>query len=63
MQNYVVSDFRKMYAADEETLDVVGVGDVHITLPNRSVWTLQQVRHISDLKKNLIYVRQLDDSS
>lgn len=51
MQNYVVDDSRKMYTADGKALDVVGVGDVHIALLNRSVWTLQQVRDVPYLKK------------
>ncbi|RVX07261.1 Retrovirus-related Pol polyprotein from transposon TNT 1-94 [Vitis vinifera] len=42
-------------------LDVVGLGDVRISLPNGSVWLLEKVRHIPDLRRNLIYVGQLDD--
>ena len=30
-------------------------------LPNGSVWLLEKVQHISELRKNLISVRQLDD--
>ena len=30
-------------------------------LPNGSVWLLEKVRHIPDLRRNLISVRQLDD--
>ena len=47
--------------ADGSTLDVVGMGDVWILLPNGSVWLLEKVRHILDLRRNLISVRQLDD--
>ena len=42
-------------------LDVVGLGDVRISLPNGSVWLLEKVRHIPDLRRNLISVGQLDD--
>ncbi|RVW99366.1 Retrovirus-related Pol polyprotein from transposon TNT 1-94 [Vitis vinifera] len=42
-------------------LDVVGLGDVRISLPNGSVWLLEKVRHIPNLRRNLIYVGQLDD--
>ena len=42
-------------------LDVVGMGDVRILLPNISVWLSEKVRHIPDLRRNLISVRQLDD--
>ena len=30
-------------------------------LPNGSIWLLEKVRHIPDLRKNLISVGQLDD--
>ena len=30
-------------------------------MPHRSVWLLEKVRHIPDLRRNLIYVGQLDD--
>ena len=41
----------------------MGLGDVRIKQPNNSVWTLQKVKHILQLKKNLIFVGQLDDSN
>ena len=37
------------------------MGDVRILLPNGSVWLLEKVRHIPDLRRNLISVGQLDD--
>ncbi|KAL6331348.1 hypothetical protein AAG906_011285 [Vitis piasezkii] len=37
---------------------VVGV---RISLPNESIWLLEKVRHILDLRRNLISVGQLDD--
>ena len=37
------------------------MGDVRILLPNGSVWLLEKVRHILDLRRNLIFVGQLDD--
>ncbi|RVW64114.1 Retrovirus-related Pol polyprotein from transposon TNT 1-94 [Vitis vinifera] len=61
IQNYVAGDFGKVYLADGSTLDVVGLGDVRITLPNGSIWLLEKVRHIPDLRRNLISVGQLDD--
>ena len=50
-----------MYLADGLALDVVGMGDVRILLPDGSVWLLEKVRHIPDLRRNLIFVGQLDD--
>jgi hypothetical protein len=40
----------------------MGIGDVQIKTMNRSIWNLQNVRHVPGLKKKLISVRQLDDS-
>ena len=50
-----------MYLADGSALDVVGMGNVRILLPNGSVWLLEKVRHILELRRNLIFVGQLDD--
>ena len=61
IQNYVAGDFGKVYLADSSALDVVGMGNVRILLPNGSVWLLEKVRHIPDLRRNLISVGQLDD--
>lgn len=33
---------------------------MQIILPSINMWTLQQVRHVPELKKNLIFVGQLD---
>ena len=61
IQNYVVGDFGKVYLADSSALDVVGMGDVQILFPNGSVWLLEKVRHIPDLRRNIISIGQLDD--
>ena len=61
IQNYAAGDFGKVYLVDGLALDVVGLGDVRISLPNWSVWLLEKVRHIPDLMRNLISVGQLDD--
>ena len=61
IQNYVTGDFGNVYLANGSALDVVGMGDVQILLPNESVWLLEKVRHIPDLRRNLISVGQLDD--
>ena len=34
MTNYVDNDFGKIYLADGQSLDVVGIGDVRIKQPN-----------------------------
>ena len=61
IQNYVESDFGNVYLANGEALDVMGLGDIRIILPNGSVWLLQKVRQILDLRRNLISVGQLND--
>ena len=61
IQNYDACDFGKVYLAYGSALDVVGLGDVRISLPNGSIWLLEKVRHIPDLMRNLIFVGQLDD--
>ena len=37
------------------------MGNVRILLPNGSVWLLEKVRHIPELRRNLISVGQLDN--
>ena len=61
IQNYVAGDFGKVYLADSSALDVVGMGNVRILLPNGSVWLLEKVRHIPKLRRNLISVGRLND--
>ncbi|RVW72813.1 Retrovirus-related Pol polyprotein from transposon TNT 1-94 [Vitis vinifera] len=61
IQNYAAGDFGKMYLVDGSALDVVGLGDIWISLPNGFVWLLEKVQHIPDLRRNLISVGQLDD--
>lgn len=61
MENYVAGDFGKVYLADGEPLDVVGVGDVKLRMTSGSVWKIQKVKHVPKLMRNLISVGQLDD--
>ena len=63
MNNYIANDFGKIYLADRQLLDVVGLGDINIKQLNGSVWKLQKIRHIPQLKKILISLGQLDDNS
>jgi len=61
LENYIAGNFGKVYLADGSALDIVGIGDVRIRVHSDSVWKLQKVRHVPELKKNLISVGQLDD--
>ena len=47
--------------ADGAALDVVGMAEIQILLPNGFVWLLDKVQHIPDLRRNLISIEQLDD--
>ncbi|KAE8711123.1 hypothetical protein F3Y22_tig00110303pilonHSYRG00264 [Hibiscus syriacus] len=60
MENYVSGDFGKVHLADDETLKIVGKGDIRLKLPNQTTWKLTGVRHIPGLKRNLNSVGQLD---
>ncbi|KAE8690148.1 hypothetical protein F3Y22_tig00110925pilonHSYRG00035 [Hibiscus syriacus] len=60
MENYVSGDFGKVHLADDETLKIVGKGDIRLKLPNQTTWKLTGVRYILGLKRNLISIGQLD---
>ena len=60
MENYVSGDFGKVHLADDETLKIVGKGDIRLKLQNQTTWKLQGVRHVPGLRRNLISVGQLD---
>ena len=40
MENYVSGDFGKVHLADDETLKIVGKGDIRLKLPNQTTWKL-----------------------
>ena len=60
MENYVSGDFGKVHLADDETLKIVGTGDIRLKLPNQTTWKLRGVRHVPGLRRNLISMGQLD---
>ncbi|MBA0613206.1 hypothetical protein Godav_013691 [Gossypium davidsonii] len=43
--------------------EVTGIGIVHIRINDRTIRTLSNVRHVPDLKKNLISLGILDSKS
>jgi len=59
--NYVLGKFEKVYRVVRKSLDIIGRYDISIKTSNERVWTLINVRHITALKKNLIFIRKLDD--
>ena len=61
-RNFKSGNFGKVYLADNKTLEIEGKGDVSIQTPAGNQWTLQDVRYIPGLKKNLISIGQLDST-
>lgn len=60
MLNFRLGNFGKVRLADDETLDIAGMGDINLKTSLGTSWTLKDVRYIPGLKKMLIYVGQLD---
>ncbi|KAL4580716.1 hypothetical protein LXL04_016918 [Taraxacum kok-saghyz] len=58
--NLKEGDFGKVRLANDEVLDVTGMGDIELKTSVGS-WTLKDVRFIPSLKKQLISVGQLDE--
>lgn len=60
MLNFRLGNFGKVRLADDETLDIAGMGDINLKTSLGTSWTLKDVRYIPGLKKMLISVGQLD---
>jgi len=54
-ENYIFKIFGKVYLGDDQACDITRKGDVKIQL-NGSVWKFDNVRHVLDLRKNLISI-------
>lgn len=59
MEKHMKGNFGKVYLADDEPLDIVGRGNVHIKLPTSSIWTLHDVRHFR-FEEDILFMGQLD---
>ena len=46
--------------ADGSSMQIHGIGDIHLAMPNSTTFVLQRVRHVPALAKSLISVGQLD---
>ena len=60
MLNFRTGNFGKVCLADNETLDIAGMGDINLRTSLGTSWTLKDVRYILRLKKMLISVGLLD---
>ena len=59
MLHYVQGNFGQVYLGDDEPYPIVGKGKIKIKLPNRNDKMLQEVRHVPNLRRNLISTGQL----
>ena len=59
VKDYVQGDFGQVYFGDDEPCKIVGMGKIQITLKNGNQWMLKEVRHVPELKRNLISTGQL----
>uniref|UniRef100_A0A803NDX7 Retrovirus-related Pol polyprotein from transposon TNT 1-94-like beta-barrel domain-containing protein n=1 Tax=Chenopodium quinoa TaxID=63459 RepID=A0A803NDX7_CHEQI len=57
-EKYVHRNLGQVYLGDDQPCDIVGQSNVKIKL-NGSAWELKDVKHVPDLRKNLISVGQL----
>ena len=53
-QDYVQGDFGQVYLGDDKPCKIVGKGNVKMKLQNENQWLLKEVRHVPDLRINLI---------
>ena len=58
--NFRAENFGKVCLADDETLDIAGMGYINFKTSLGTSWTLKDVRYIPGFKKMLISVGQLD---
>jgi hypothetical protein len=57
--DYVQGDFGQVHLGDDAPCKIVGMGKVQIKQNNGNQWMLKEVRHVLDLRKNLISTEQL----
>jgi hypothetical protein len=57
--DYVQGDFGQVHLGDDAPCKIVEMGKVKIKQRNGNQWLLKEVRHIPDLRKNLISTGQL----
>lgn len=58
-QYYVQGDFGQVYLGNDKPCNIIRNGKVHIKLQNGNKWLLKEVKHVLDLRKNLISTRQM----
>jgi hypothetical protein len=59
--DYVQGDFGQVHFGDDTACKIVGMGKVKIKQMNGNQWFLKEVRHVTDLRKNLISTGQFEN--
>jgi hypothetical protein len=57
---YVQGDFGQAHLGDDAPCKIVGMGKVQIKQKNGNQWLLKEVRHVPDLRKNIISTGKLE---
>ena len=57
--DYVQGDFGHVRLGDDKPCKIIGMGTLFLKQQNGNQWLLKEVRHVPDLKKNLISIGQL----
>ena len=59
LQYYFQGDFGQVCLGDDKPCKIVGKGKVQIKSHNGNQWLIKEVKHVLDLRNNLISKRQL----
>lgn len=57
--NYHEGQFGEVFLGDNKSCEIIGKGDILLQLEDGGQWLLKDVRHVPNLKRNLISVSQL----
>jgi hypothetical protein len=57
--DYVQGDFEQVHLGDDAPCKIVGMGNVQIKQKNGNQWLLKEVRHVPNMRKNMISIGQL----
>ena len=50
-----------VYSCEDNALKIIGIGTIKLKMHDDTIRTIQGVRHVEGLKKNLLSLGQLDD--
>jgi len=55
----VQGDFGHVHLVNDKPYKIIGMGKVFVKQQNENQWVLKAIRHVLDLKKNIISTKQL----